>query len=317
MGRGLCGIAVAALVVATLPGCGGGATRFSGESLTDAGGGGELEYAIAVDPGSLDPLRARSQSAQIVARQIFEPLVESLGGPYGEGRDRRGIALRWSPSGDFRVWSLQLRSGVRFQDGATLNADAVVANATRWRTTAEGLRLLPGLTAADAPTPDRVRLIFTVPVRDLPARLADPRLGIISPAALTAPGGSRAELARAQQAGSGPFEFGGREVATVILARHRRWWGSPLGLGPALDRVLFRVIADRRERLRALRSGCVRVAAELHPRDAAALRDESLFSVTGTSSGQALGFERSVRGIEGRRPVSLSGVWIALLRNAG
>lgn len=318
MGPGLRGIVVATLLVATLPACGGGgATRFSGEGLTDAGGGGELAYAIAADPGSLDPLQARSLPAQIVARQIFEPLVESLDGPYGEGRDRRGLALRWSPSGDFRVWSFQLRAGVRFQDRATFNADAVVANATRWRTVAEGLRLLPGLTAADAPTPNRVRLIFSLPVRDLPARLADPRLGIVSPSALTVASGVGAGLARAQQAGTGPFEFGGRDLATVILSRHRRWWGSPLGLGPALDRVRFRVIADRRERLRALRSGTVRVAAELSPREAAELRGKPLFSASGAPRGSAVGFERSVRGIFGWRPASLSGVWIALLRSAG
>ena len=139
MGRGPRGIWVAVLLAAALPGCGGeGATRFSGEAVTDAGGGGELVFAIAVDPGSLDPLRASSGSAQIVARQVFEPLVESLDGPYGEGNDRRGLALGWSPSGDFRVWSFQLRAGVRFQDGSPFNAGAVLANVSRWRTVARG-----------------------------------------------------------------------------------------------------------------------------------------------------------------------------------
>jgi ABC-type transport system substrate-binding protein len=318
MRRGLRGIGVAILLAAALPGCGGeGATRFSGESVTDAGGGGELDYAIAADPGILDPLKASSGSAQIVARQIFEPLVESLDGPYGEGRDRRGLALSWSPSGDFRVWSLQLRAGVRFQDGSGFDAGAVLANARRWRTDPEGIRLLPGLTAADAPTPLRVRLIFSQPIPDLPARLAGPQLGIVSPSAMVPASGAAAELARARQAGTGPFELGGRELASVSLPRYRGWWGSPLGLGPALDQIRFRVVADQDQRLHRLRSGAIRVAADLSPRQAAELRADPLFSATGGPAGTAVGFERSVRGITAWRPASLSGVWIALLRTTG
>ena len=120
-----------------------------------------------------------------------------------------------------------------------------------------------------------------------------------------------------REAGTGPFEFGGRDLATVTVARHQRWWGSPLGLGPALDRIRFRVVADRGERLRRLRSGRIRVAADLSARQAAELRIDPLFSASGAPRGSAVGFERSVRGISGWRPASLSGVWIALLRGSG
>ena len=70
--------------------------------------------------------------AQLVARQIFEPLTGRLRGPYSAGKPTRpGLVTGWSHSGDFRVWSARLRSGLRFQDGMPLDAAAVEANAER------------------------------------------------------------------------------------------------------------------------------------------------------------------------------------------
>lgn len=318
MRAGLRGVLVAALALAVLAGCGGdGARRFSGDRPTDAGGGGELAYAIAADPGDLDPLHAETVSAQIVARQVFEPLLASLDGPYGEALDRAGLALAFEPSGDFRVWSFQLRSGVQFQDGSPFNGAAVVANVERWLSDPIGQQLLPGLVAADAPRPNLVRLILALPDRRLPQRLADSRLGLASPPVLPDEGEPGAPLQRTARAGSGPFQLFGEGVATVELGRYQGWWGSTFGLGPALDSISFRIVADDRERARLLEDASVRVAAELPRQLAVPLISDPLLSVVGVGSGSAVGFERSVRGITTARPASLSGVWIAVLTEGG
>jgi peptide/nickel transport system substrate-binding protein len=307
---------VVAVLLAALCGCGEeGARRFSGASPTDAGGGGELTYAIAGDPGDLDPLHAATPSAQIVARQVFEPLVASLDGPYGAPTDRPGLALRWEASDDFRIWSFHLRSDVRFQDDMPLNAEAVVANVERWQGDPAGQALLPSLVAADAPRPSLVRLILSVSDRRLPETLSDPRLGIVSPAALAT--GAGASIARAEDAGSGPFVLRRREAAAIALSRNRGWWGSRLGLGPALDVVSFEVVADPGARARALSGGTARVAADLPRGVAGALATDPLLAVVGVESGSAVGFERSVRGISDWRPAPLSGAWVALITEGG
>jgi peptide/nickel transport system substrate-binding protein len=309
------GVLAAALLAAILPaGCGGGgATRFSGNEPRGAGGGGTLSFAIP-SPAGLDPLRAATTSDQYVDRQIYEPLVATLDGPYKSVRDRRGLALGWSHSADFRIWSFQLRHRVRFQDGTPFNASVVLANAGRWRTTAEALALLPGLVAADAPRPDLARLILSKPLADLPRRLADPRLGMVSPAAI-GPGG--ASLSRVSQAGSGPFVLAERSADGVSLARYRRWWGSSLGLGPALDRIEFGVVPQQAARVRLLRAGDVRLAAELDRGAVETVRRDPLLTVVGARGGQALGLERSVRGIDSARPQSLSAVSLALVGQPG
>jgi peptide/nickel transport system substrate-binding protein len=308
----------AVLLLVALGGCGeGGARRFFGSGPTEAGGGGNLIYAIAAHPGNLDPLHAETTSARIVARQVFEPLVASLDGPYGEASDRPGLALRWEASSDFRIWSFHLRGHVRFQDDTPLNAEAVVTNAERWQADPTGQALLPGLVAADAPTPSLVRLILSVPDRRLPVKLGDPRLGVVSPAALGIEAAAAAPIARAQEAGSGPFALQEEALATVELRRNRSWWGSRLGLGPALDGISFQVVADPEERVRALSDGSARVVAGLPPAPAKALSDDPLLAVVGAGSGSAVGFERSVRGIVGWRPMPLSGVWLATLTEGG
>jgi peptide/nickel transport system substrate-binding protein len=306
-----------AVVLAGSSGCGGGgATRFPGSEHARAGGGGELVYALAADPGSLYPLAARTASQQLVSRQLFEPLVETLQGPYERVRNRRGLALEWTPSQDRRVWSFRLRPDVRFQDGTPFNASAVVANATRWRGDPAAEAILPELLAADAPRPNLARIILSRPVEDLPHRLSDPRLGLISPRALAGLGPSPApgEVGRA---GSGPFELAREEASgTMLLERNRRWWGTRLGLGPALDRVEFRPLIDRDTRVALLRRGAVLVAADVGRGEAAALARDPLLATIG-EGGDFVAMERSVRGITGPGPQSLSGAWLTVVGQGG
>jgi peptide/nickel transport system substrate-binding protein len=309
------GVLAAALLAAILPaGCGGsGATRFSGNEPRAAGGGGTLSFAIP-NPAGLDPLRAATTSDRYVDRQIYEPLVASLDGPYRSVRDRRGLAVGWSHSADFRIWSFQLRHRVRFQDGTPFNAAAVLANSRRWQSDRRGRALLPHLFAVDAPRPDEVRFLLDKPVRDLPGRLADPRLGIVSPHALEPQSGQGARfLKNARGSGTGAFQPGAEGPARLELSRFAGWGGSPLSLGPALDGVAFVAAPLPDQRFRLLAEGAVQVA---DPLDAAGLRaadaDPLLATVGGPERG--IGMEGSVRGIPSAGPVpALSGVWLTRL----
>lgn len=319
-------ILVAGLALALLEGCGGGSSPpFAAGGAPEPGEGGRLFYAIADGPGDLDPLHAATFSAQEVARQIFEPLTARLSGPYSAGEPPGpGLAVGWSRSGDSRVWSFRLRRGLRFQDGMPLDAAAVAANAERWRGDPVGRSLVPGLLAVAAPRPDAVRLILAEPLPDLPARLADPRLGIVSPPALTPQSDLGATFLGARRAGSGPFELRGRVASITVLERNRSWWGSDLGLGPSLDEVVFRIVPDDSRRVVLLRDGAVRVASGLSRRSARVITGDPLLTALGgrpsrlgSRGGEWIGFERSVRGIDSGRPQPLSGVWLALLESSG
>jgi peptide/nickel transport system substrate-binding protein len=277
------------------------------------GGGGELVYAVPTLPLTLDPLAADGTQAQVVARQVYEPLVTVQAGPYGGDRARMGLATELRPSADRTVWTVQLRAGVRFADGTSLNSAAVRANARRWTSVSAGRKLLPDLFAVDAPRPGEVRFQLERPVPDLPRLLADPRLGIVSPRALRPQSGESARYLPSAGSGTGPFQLASRSEGVVELARNASWWGSAVGLGPALDSAAFIRRAADAARSTALRDGEAQVAGPLPPALLRSLASDPLLSaVPGLAGGLAT--EASVRGLDPALPLPLlSGVWLTTI----
>ena len=298
-----------------LAGCGGsgGVSRVS-TGLPRAGGGGTLGYALPELPTTLDPLAARTRAQLTVARQIYEPLIERLSGPYAEAAPQAGLALDARPSRDRTTWTVTLRPNVRFQDGTPFNAAAVLANSRRWQSDPAGEKLLPHLFAVDAPRPDVVRFLLEQPVPDMVRRLSSPRLGIVSPRALEPQSGQGARfLADAAGSGTGAFESGPSGPGREMLSRFAGWWGSPMGLGPSLDGVTFVLAPQQGQRLRLLQDGAVQVADPLGPGALrAAASDPLLDTVRGSPAG--IGLEGSVRGIDSAQAIPvLSSVWLTRL----
>jgi len=307
-GRALLALAASASLLLAA-GCGDGDEPAGTDAgLPEAGGGGTLSYAVAALPDGIDPLSATGPTEELITRQVHEPLIGPLKGPYGATRVRPGLALSARPSPDRTVWTLVLRPGVRFQDGTPFNASAVLANARRWRSSAEGRRLLPDLFAVDAPRPNEVRFLLESPDPGLPRRLRSPRLGIVSPQALEPRSGEGARVLDLPGTGTGPFEPGPRSGGELDLARNAGWWGSPIGLGPALESVAFVRAPSEGERLALLLSGEVQVADPLGP---AALREVDADPLLDTiaAEGRGIGVESSVRGLTGAIQ-SLSSVWL-------
>jgi ABC-type transport system substrate-binding protein len=185
----------------------------------------------------------------------------------------------------------------------------VLANVERWRTVAAGRAALGDLLVV-APRPGLVRFSLPAPDPGFPERLASPRLGIVSPKAIGAAAGGPLDTARLPASGTGPFELRERSADRELLARNTGWWGTDRELGPGVDQIELRVIADPGERLDALRDGSVQVA-ELDRSQRHAARDEPLLTTQPRAGGGMLGLERSVRGIPAGQPApSLNAVWL-------
>jgi ABC-type transport system substrate-binding protein len=310
-----CAATLALLGLLALAGCGGGGsggTVVSG--LPPAGGGGTLSYALPSLPSTLDPLAAGDRAALTVTRQVYEPLIERLSGPYGRTTPQAGLALTARPSRDRTTWTVTLRPGVRFQDGTPFNAAAVLANSRRWQSDPVGRSLLPNLFAVDAPRPDEVRFLLDQPVPDMVRRLASPRLAIVSPRALDPQSGRGARfLPQPAGSGTGPFQPGPSGPRRLALSRFAGWWGTSMGLGPSFDGVTFVVAPLASQRVRLLRQGVVQVADPLGlPELRAARSDPLLQTVGGPLSG--IGMDGSVRGIDSATAIPvLSGVWLTRL----
>jgi peptide/nickel transport system substrate-binding protein len=304
-------VAAAAILAAavTAAGCGGDSTEPVTPGNPPAPSG-TLGIAIPDPPSTLDPLLATSAADRLVVGQIYEPLTRGVSAPYGQGTSEPGLALWARAGGGGTIWRVRLRPGVRFSDGARLDAAAVLENAMRWRTTGPGQALLPGLVAADAPRPDLVRFIFDRPVTDFRHRLASARLGVVSPRALRhANAGAR--LANGQAAGTGPFEVHRRTRSEILLARNTRWWGTRQDLGPAVELIAVRFPRSADRRLALLRRGTVQIAEGLGSTQAHALRRDPLLTGETGSAGMRTGLSRAVRGFPpGAGTPLLSRTWL-------
>jgi len=253
-------------------------------------------------------LYARTPADRLAARQLHEPLVEQLAGPFDFPRRLPGLALSVAPSADATVWRARLRQGVRFQDGTPFNAEAVLANVARWQASTTGRAALGDL-LVDAPRPDLVRFILPAPDPEFDRRLASPVLGIVSPRAIRGAAGGELDSSDLPRSGTGPFELRERDADAMVLARNTAWWGADHGLGPGVDQIELRWVASPGERFDLLRDGTVQVA-DLVPSQLAAVRADPLLTALERGA-SPLGAERSVRGIPAAVPApSLSAAWL-------
>ncbi len=301
-----------ALGALLIGGCGGGAASPPASSRAAPGAGGSATWLLGERPIQLDPLFATSDSERLVSRQVHEPLIERLSGPFEDGRRLPGPVVRARPSADFSIWRLRLRAGVRFQDGSPLNAQAVLANVARWQALPElsGLPAQPEL-LVDSPKPDLVRFILAEPDRRLDRRLARAQLGVVAPASIERAGGGELALVQLSESGIGPFELRERSAERLLLARNSDWWGSRRGLGPALDQLEFEVVSSARERVARLDEGSAEVATQLPSAVRGLIRRSPLLAIVSEAGGELTAAERSVRGIsKASTAPSLNSLWL-------
>lgn len=225
---------------------------------------GALVIAQPADITGLDLVRVVDTESIEVGEIVFEGLARWMPGTTDVVP---GLARRWEVSPDGLRWTFTLRAGVTFQDGKPLDAAAVVFSFDRvldprhrsyiagddglfWR---QQLKPVKRVSAPDAQT---VVIEVERPYAPLLGQLA--MFPIVSPAAV-----QRWGLAFAQHpVGTGPFALEAWDPGEqVVLRRWDGYWG-PL---PVLERLVFRVVVDARQRLIDLQSGAVDLAAGILP----------------------------------------------------
>jgi len=81
----------------------------------------DLTIAMASEPSSMDPHYQILTPNEMVAKHVFEPLVQQ--GPQQQALP--GLATAWKAL-DATTWEFDLRPGVRWHDGTPFTADDVV-----------------------------------------------------------------------------------------------------------------------------------------------------------------------------------------------
>jgi peptide/nickel transport system substrate-binding protein len=199
-----------------------------------------LVVGLTADPVSLDPHRANDLVSAAVVSNVCEPLVRYR--PDGS-RPEAALATSWATA-DSRTWTFMLREGVRFHDGAPLDAAAVVANL-------EDLRKQRGFPGrASRAGPFVVTVTLDQPNAALLATLSQAFYAMRSPREI----GSRSP---ARLAGSGPYRLDSARPGRIELAANPQYWGG----APRLRRIVFRRLPDQKSLEAALLAGEIDVTS--------------------------------------------------------
>src|SRR5215471_17899821 len=197
--------------------------------------GGALRVGMTAVPLELDPAAALEGAVPLIARQVFDTLVQYTA---GSSDIEPALAGQWSVSKDGLVWSFRLRTGVTFHDGTALTAQHVVESLQREifpghphapvgePVAARLLRGHPGIVrevrAKDART---VEVVLAQPYAPLLTILAHPVFSIV----LSAQGGAN------RWQGTGPFGITEIAQGRVVLDAGSTYWARR----PRLGRITF------------------------------------------------------------------------------
>jgi peptide/nickel transport system substrate-binding protein len=254
-------VAVAGLLTVAFAGCGEpsdtGAEGSAGRPapITDAADivlpatgaardGGTLRVGLDAESRGFDPTSSQlAASGTTVARTIFDPLVM-----IGADRDPHPyLAESLTPSDDARTWDIRLRAGIRFHDGAPLDAAALETFLDEARTGTLAGQVLRPIRSVEVTDPLTVRVTMDRPWATFPFVLAQPSGLVAAPSQLASPDGPRHPV------GTGPYRFRSWEPdRSLVVERNPDYWRP----GTAhLDAIDFRPIPDNQVRYLALRSG--------------------------------------------------------------
>ncbi|MFV2107122.1 ABC transporter substrate-binding protein [Micromonospora sp. LOL_015] len=250
-------VAVAGLLLATVTACG-------DDNETNETGG-TITMATWSATQSLDPVQVagtgNSGGAELAA--LYDTIMRY---DPASGAFEPQTADSLTPSDDFTQWTLTLRSGITFSDGAPYDSAAVVANMQRHtEARSNASSLVAPIT--DYATPDDLTVVFTLafPWNNFPFALAGTPGMVVNPAAVAAQGDAFGT--NPQGAGAGPFVFDEfRPDESLTLTRNPDYWGGEV----PLDGVRFIHAGDGPQTYEAFRAGSVDLA---FLRDAGAIAD--------------------------------------------
>jgi peptide/nickel transport system substrate-binding protein len=264
------------------------------------GTGGTMVFGATGNPKMFDPIFNDEGETFRITRQMYDTLLQNKP---GTAEVEGALAEKWEPGNDGKTWTFTLRKGVKFHDGAALDAAAVCFNFDRWYNMkgaaaqsqmiyygdvfegfaknegdATGSPVYKNCEARDAST---VVLNLNKAKGAFPAAFTLPSFAISSPDSLkkynadqvTQSGDSfsYSDYANKYPAGTGPFKFGGYDQAKgeVTLVRNEE---SPEKA--KLDKLIFKVIPDENARKQALKAGEIDGYDYPSPGDYGLLRNE-------------------------------------------
>ncbi|HEV7886760.1 MAG TPA: ABC transporter substrate-binding protein [Acidimicrobiales bacterium] len=202
--------------------------------------------ATEAEIDGFDPTKNRFDITGLTyAETVYDPLA-------AYGKDRKVhpyLAQSIEPNADYTVWTVKVRSGVRFHNGDPLNADAVKANLDGHRRSPLTSPAIASISDVEKVDDLTVNVKMKEPWVSFPSYLTGQIGYVASPRTLSDSNGSRNPI------GTGPFKFKEWVPGNHFIAvKNPDYWQKGL---PYLDEVEYRPIVEVQSRASSLKAGTI------------------------------------------------------------
>ena len=238
-----------------------GATALAAPALAQPAGSRTLVFVPQANLTSIDPV----WTTATVTRNFAYLVYDTLYGVDEQLQPQPQMAAGHRVEEDGRRWTITLRTGLHFHDGAPVRAVDCAASIARWmRRDSLGQTLAARLDAIETPGDDTLVFRLKKPFASLPWALgkSQPSPPVIMPERLAA---TDAFKAVSEVVGSGPFRFlpdqyisGGRAMFARFegyVPRSEPASGTAGGKRALVDRVEWRIMPEAATAAAALRTG--------------------------------------------------------------
>jgi peptide/nickel transport system substrate-binding protein len=225
----------------------------------------DLRIALRDDPDALDPTLATTYTGRLVFAALCDKLFDI--DQHLHIVPQLATGYEWS---DPKTLVIHLRQGVKFQDGTTMDADAVKLSLERHQTLEGSFRRpeVSQMDHVDVVDPQTVRVVLKSPSSPFVAQLTDRAGMILAPQAITKEGKDFAN----HPVCNGPFSFVERAAQDhITLAKFPGYWNAA---AIHFDRVIYLTMPDSSVRLANLKAGALDMVEYIVPTDAKAVQSD-------------------------------------------
>jgi peptide/nickel transport system substrate-binding protein len=233
--------------------------------------GGNLNFALSVDRGCIDPQQVGNNDAIAIARQTVASLTSQ---DPKTGEIVPWLAEKFEANTNATSFTFTLRSGATYADGAAIDAQSVKTNFEAIKALGAkatlGSTYLSDVSAVTAKDARTVVVDFTKPNAQFLQATSTFTLGLLSPSSAKL---SEADRCAGKFSGSGPFTVKSYTVdKEAVLARRAGYaWPSPTNSNKGdayLESVTFKIIPEAGNRTGSLQSGQIQATAAISAADA-------------------------------------------------
>ncbi|GAA3411086.1 ABC transporter substrate-binding protein [Paenibacillus hodogayensis] len=248
--------------------------------------GGELTFALAGSPRSMDPHGDGSALGGRVQRAMFDSLVILV-----NNEVKPWLATEWSVSPDGKSYTFKLRKDVKFHDGTPFTAQSVKENFDRIydpnTKAGVGREAIGPYASSEVLDEHTLKVNLKDPYSPFLTGISQFLIGNVSPQALEKIG---AELGKVPPAGTGPFKFvKWTENTEIALVKNPDYKWAPEGIsnkGPAyLDKLTFKIVPEEASRIGSVMSGEVLAGETVPPQNVVSLQNDSKLQIIQTQTG--------------------------------